>query len=93
VLNVSGTVMTTKRCTLCTFDTSVLAQQFNDSKWTEQGCNSPRVKEWTLDEGSTWAKNIYGIPEEVSVTLYENGITGKQLFALVLNKLVLYVYY
>jgi hypothetical protein len=82
VLNVSGTVMTTKRCTLCAAKDSALAQQFEDSKWTEQGCNSPRVKEWTPDEVSTWAKNIDGIPEEVSVTLYENGITGKQLFAL-----------
>ena len=81
VLNVSGTVMTTKRCTLCTVDDSVLAQQFNDSKWTEQGCNSPRVKEWTPDEVSTWAKSIDGLPEEVSVTLYENEITGDELLA------------
>jgi hypothetical protein len=82
VLNVSGTMMNTKRCTVCTVEDSVLAQQFNDSKWTEQGCNSPRVKEWTPDEVSTWAKSIDGIPEEVSVTLYENEITGKELLAL-----------
>jgi hypothetical protein len=81
VLNVSGTVMTTKRCTLCAVEDSALAQQFDDSKWTEQGCNSLSVKEWTLDEVSTWAKNIDGIPEEVSVTLYENEITGKELLA------------
>jgi len=87
VLNVSGTVMTTKRCTLCTVDDSVLAQQFNDSKWTEQGCNSPCVKEWTPDEVSTWAKSIDGIPEEVSVLLYENEITGKELLALSLDSL------
>ena len=82
VLNVSGTVMTTKRCTLCTVDDSVLAQQFNDSKWTEQGCNSPRVKEWTPDEVSTWAKSINSLPDEVSVTLYENEIRGEELLAL-----------
>jgi hypothetical protein len=82
VLNVSGTIMTTKRCTLCVVEDSVLAQQFNDSKWTEQGCNSPRVKEWTPEEVSTWAKSIDGIPEEVSITLYENAITGKELLAL-----------
>jgi hypothetical protein len=87
VLNVSGTMMTTKRCTLCTVDDSVLAQQFNDSKWTEQGCNSPRVKEWTPDEVSTWAKSIDGLPDEVSVTLYENEITGNQLLALSLDSL------
>jgi hypothetical protein len=82
VLNVSGTIMTTKRCTLCTVDDSVLAQQFNDSKWTEQGCNSPRVKEWTPDEVSTWAKSINSLPDEVSVILYENEITGEELLAL-----------
>jgi hypothetical protein len=82
VLNVSGTVMTTKRCTLCTVEDSVLAQQFNDSKWTEQGCNFPRGKEWTPDEVSTWAKSIDVLPVEVSVTLYENEITGKELLAL-----------
>jgi hypothetical protein len=87
VLNVSGTVMTTKRCTLCAVEDSALAQQFDDSKWTEQGCNSPRVKEWTPDEVSTWAKSIDGIPEEVSVTLYENEITGKELLALSLDSL------
>ena len=87
VLNVSGTVMTTKRCTLCTVDDSVLAQQFNDSKWTEQGCNSPRVKEWTPDEVSTWAKSIHSLPEEVSVTLYEKKITGEELLALSLDSL------
>jgi hypothetical protein len=87
VLNVSGTVMTTKRCTLCAVEDSVLAQQFNDSKWTEQGCNSLRVKEWTPEEVSTWAKSIDGIPEEVSVTLYENEITGKALVALSLDSL------
>jgi hypothetical protein len=81
VLNVSGTVMTTKRCTLCTVDDSVLAQQFDDSKWTEQGCNSPCVKEWTPDDVSTWAKSINGLPDEVSVILYDNEITGKELLA------------
>jgi hypothetical protein len=81
VLNVSGTIMTTKRCTLRLVD-SVLAQQFDDSKWTEKGCNSPRVEEWTPDEVSTWAKSINCLPEEVSVTLYENEITGQELLAL-----------
>jgi hypothetical protein len=87
VLNVIGTLMATKRCTLCAVEDSVLAQQFNDSKWTEQGCNTPCVKEWSPDEVSTWAKSIEGIPEEVSVTLYENEITGKELLALCRNDL------
>ena len=77
VLNVSGTVMTTKQCTLCTIEDSVLAQQFNDSKWTEQGCNSLCVKEWTPNEVSTWSKSVEGLPEDISVTLCENEITGQ----------------
>ena len=40
------------------------------------------MKEWTPEEVSSWAKSIDGIPEEVSVTLYENEITGKELLAL-----------
>ena len=81
-LNVSGTIMVTMRSTLCTAEDSVLAQQFDDSKWTEQGCNAPRVNEWTPDEVSTWAKSIGGIPEEVNIMLYENEITGRELLAL-----------
>ncbi len=57
-LNVSGTIMVTMRSTLCTAEDSVLAQQFDDSKWTEQGCNAPRVNEWTPDQVSTWAESI-----------------------------------
>ena len=39
------------------------------------------------DEVSTWAKSIDGLPEEVSVLLYENEITGKELLALSLDSL------
>jgi len=81
-LNVSGTMMVTKRSTLCTAENSVLAQQFDDSKWTEQGCNAPRVKEWTPDNVSDWAENIEGIQEGVGSILKENEITGCELIAL-----------
>lgn len=37
-LNVSGTMMSTNRSTLQIIDDSVLARQFDDSTWTEQGC-------------------------------------------------------
>ena len=81
-LNVSGTIMVTMRSTLCTAKDSVLAHQFDDSKWTEQGCNAPRVKEWTPEQVSTWAKSVEGLPEDVSIILYENEITGRELLAL-----------
>jgi len=81
-LNVSGTIMVTMRSTLCTAEDSVLAQQFDDSKWTEQGCNAPRVNEWTPDQVSTWAKSIGGIQEDVSSILKKNNINGWELLAL-----------
>ena len=60
VLNVSGTIMAVKRSTLQIASDSVLAQQFDDTKWTEQGYTSSnssdstsRVKDWTSDEVCT----------------------------------------
>ena len=44
-LNVGGTMMATKRATLMVAEDSVLAQQFDDSKWMEQGNNNLQVKE------------------------------------------------
>ena len=86
-LNVSGTIMVTMRSTLCTAKDSVLAQQFDNSKWTDQGCNAPRVKEWTPEQVSTWAKSVEGLPEDVSIILYENEITGRELLALSIDGL------
>lgn len=81
-LNVSGATMTTRRSTLCVTEDSVLAQQFDASKWTEQGSNVTRVENWTPDEVNTWAKSIDGLAEDVSIKLYENEITGRELIAL-----------
>jgi hypothetical protein len=83
-LNVSGTMMITARSTLCAAEDSVLAQQFDDSKWTEQG---PRVEEWTPCVVRTWAKSIDGLHEDVSIMLHENEITGRELLALSLDAL------
>ena len=44
--------------------------------------SAPRAKEWTKDVVSTWAKSIEGLPEDFSIMLYENGITGRELLAL-----------
>ncbi|KAL3777416.1 hypothetical protein ACHAW5_010218 [Stephanodiscus triporus] len=87
VLNVSGTIMVTTRSTLCVAGDSVLAQQFDNSKWTEQGCSATRVKEWTPDQVSTWTKSVEGLPEEVGIILNENEITGRELLALSLDAL------
>lgn len=81
VLNVSGTMMVTRRTTLCIAEDSVLAQQFDDSKWTQQN-TSCRVKEWTSEEVSVWARKIDGIQEDVGSILKENNITGCELLAM-----------
>ena len=86
VLNVSGTMMLTRRSTLCIAVDSVLAQQFDDSKWTQQN-TSCRVKEWTPEEVSVWARKIDGIQEDVGSILKENNITGCELIALTLEGL------
>ena len=82
VINVSGAIMATKRSTLCIAIDSVLSQQFDDSKWTEQGFDGKRVKDWRPDEVCNWAKSVDGLSENVSIVLYENEITGRELLAL-----------
>jgi len=82
-LNVSGTMMATKRSTLMVAEGSVLAQQFDDTKWTEQGDgNSPKVKEWTTDDVTNWVKTIEGIPDDIASLFWENEINGLELLAL-----------
>ena len=72
-LNVSGTVITTNRATLTIVEDSVLAQQFDDTKWTVQGSNNMRgVKEWTAKEVSEWVKNVEGIKQKVSKLFKKN---------------------
>ena len=79
-LNVSGTIMVTKRATLCIAEDSVLAQQFDDTKWTEQGYI--HVNEWTPDDVYVWARKIDDVSDEVAIMFVENDITGNQLLAL-----------
>ena len=80
-LNVSGTMMATKRATLMVAEDSVLAQQFDDTKWTEQG-NNQQVKEWTSNEVTNWVQSIKDVPDEVSQLFLRNEIKGSELLAL-----------
>ena len=82
MLNVSGAIMATKRSTLQTVEDSVLAQQFDDSKWKEQFHNGPSVKDWKPDDVRRWAQSIDGIPDEVANIFAENEIIGNELLAL-----------
>jgi hypothetical protein len=84
MLNVSGTMMATSRATLLLCEESVLAQQFDDSKWTEQGSAAAvsRVKDWTPEEVTNWVKGIKDIPDDVATLFQENEIKGSELIAL-----------
>merc|ERR1712194_112078 len=80
--------MSTKRSTLQSVEDSVLAQQYDNSKWTEQGDNVQRVEDWTPDDVSTWVENMRGIPDGVGEIFKENKITVHELFALEKDGLV-----
>ena len=80
-LNVCGAMMATRRATLMVAEDSMLAQYFDDSKWTVQGSFSP-VKAWTPDEVMQWVKDIEGISDDVGSIFKENEINGSELLAL-----------
>eukprot|EP00984_Skeletonema_dohrnii_P013355 scaffold5517_cov77-Skeletonema_dohrnii-CCMP3373.AAC.1 len=82
LLNVSGTIMATSRATLLLSEDSVLAQQFDNSKWTEQGSASPRVKDWTPDDVTNWVKSVKDVPDDIATLFWENEIKGSELLAL-----------
>jgi hypothetical protein len=81
-LNVSGTIMVTKRSTLQVTEDSVLARQFDDTKWTAQGFSNLRVKEWSPEEVSDWVANIAHIPGDVPALFTEHEVSGCELIAL-----------
>jgi hypothetical protein len=83
VLNVSGTTMTTSRATLLLSEDSVLAQQFDDTKWTEQGSAGARsrVKDWTPADVANWVKSVKGVPDDIGTLFWENEINGLELLA------------
>ena len=88
-LNVSGTLMATSRETLLLCKESVLAQQFVDSKWTEQGrCTDlSHVKGWSPDDVTNWVKSLEDVPDDVATLFWENEIKGSELLALSENGL------
>ena len=82
-LSVSGTMMTTLRQTLTLCEDSMLAQQFDDSKWTGQGCTRKRhVENWTPDDVTNWVKSLKGVPDDVPGLFQKEEITGLELVAL-----------
>ncbi|KAL7544862.1 hypothetical protein ACHAWF_008226 [Thalassiosira exigua] len=89
MLSVSGTRMATKRSTLRVVEDSVLAQQFDESKWTEQGCEAPIMKKWTTGDVSSWVDSLEleGIQSDFGYSFEENDINGPKLLALIMEGL------
>ncbi len=82
MLNVSGTMMAVSRATLLLCEDSVLAQQFDGTKWPEQRSAASRVKDWSPDEVTNWVKGVKDIPDDVATLFWENEIKGSELLAL-----------
>lgn len=80
-LNVSGTEMATKRSSLQCCEESVLARQFDDSIWTNQGSDSTAISR-SNEQVVSWISSVDGVTEDLLETFHNNKITGSQLLAL-----------
>ena len=78
-LNVSGTTMMAHRSTLCQVKDSVLASQFDDSKWTQQVTSA---ETWTPAEVARWVRNLNGVSDDVAGIFEKNEVTGVELINL-----------
>jgi len=76
--NVSGEHMAVKRSTLGLCRDSVLAKQFDDPLWKQNG-NLGSVEHWDFEQVATWASETKNIPDEVTQKLSENKIKGYEL--------------
>ncbi|EJK74285.1 hypothetical protein THAOC_04047 [Thalassiosira oceanica] len=78
-LNVCGTTMMTHRSTLRQVKDSVLASQFDDSKWTQQVAS---VETWTPAEVAGWVRSLNGVPDDAAEIFEKNEVTGVELINL-----------
>jgi len=80
-LNVSGTIVTTKRSTLGLYKDSALAKQFDDPLWTQKDKTTP-AKQWSCEEVAKWVTAIEGMPDNVGATFVRNDVNGAALLAM-----------
>ena len=80
-LNVSGTIMATKRSTLGLCKDSALAKQFDDPLWTQKDKTAP-AKQWNCEEVAKWVTAIEGMPDNVGPTCVRNDINGAALLSM-----------
>ena len=72
-LNVSNTIMETKRSTLGLYKNSVLEKQFDDPLW-EQQKNTASSEEWNWEEVAKWVATIKGMPDDVDPAYVRNDV-------------------
>ena len=80
-LNVSGTLMATKRSTLGLCKDFVLTKQFNDPLWAQEDKITP-AKDWSCEEVAEWVTRIEGMPDGIGTILLENNVDGSALIIL-----------
>ncbi len=73
--------MDTKIFTMCISENSVLDQQFNDSKLTQQGFDCMQGMRMP-DEVNNLTKSIGGVLGDIIIILKKNKITGQELLSL-----------
>ena len=81
LLNVSGTIMATKRSTLGLCKDSALAKQFDDTLWSQKDKTAP-AKQWNCEEVSKWVTAIEGMPDNVRATFLGDDVNGATLLAM-----------
>ena len=80
-LNVSGTIVATKRSTLGLCKDSVLAKQFDDPLWVQQN-KTASVKKWSCEDVAKWVTEIEGMPDNIGTTFLGNKVNGAALLVM-----------
>ena len=81
ILNVSGTIMATKRSFLGPCKNSFLAKQFDDPLWTQNDKTEPE-KQWSCEKVSKWDATIKGLPDDIGPALVRNNVNWPTLLVM-----------
>ena len=80
-LDLSGTLMSTKRSILGLYKDFVLAKRFDDPLWAQQD-KTTSAKDWSCEEVAEWVTRIEGMSNGIFNTFLENNVNGAALLAI-----------
>ena len=80
-LDLSGTLMATKRSILGLYKDFVLAKRFDDPLWAQQD-KTTSAKDWSCEEVAEWVTRIEGMSNGIFNTFLENNVNGAALLAI-----------